>query len=1058
MKSVNKIILFFVLCISSFTLLAQTKIKGKVTDGKEPIIGANITIKGTTEGTVSDLDGKFELSTNQATPLTLVISMVGMATSEVKFDGSQEEISVSMSEETSLLNDVVVAASRVEEKILESPVTIEKMDPKAIKTAAAADYYDDLAKLKGVQTINGSMTLTSVNTRGFGGISNTRFVQLMDGMDNAAPLLNFPTGNIVGIGELDINNVELVPGASSALYGPNAFNGILLMNSKNPFEQPGFSMQVKGGFAQANNGYGVKPLGSAALRVAHAFKSKKSGQDFAAIKANFSLFQGTDWYANDYTTDRIISGNPTDAPNFDGMNTYGDENRIFVPYAAVKPRLVAGASSSLQASPTFQAGVLAGVTAAVNQNLPAITAGVTAAVRQQAYNQAIAGGADEATANTMADAFVASPQGQATIAAGVQNQVQTLINQNYAAQLPVQANAYATSKIDSISPLLNLDLRRTGLSEDRLIDNHKAQSIKGDIGAYFRPFKDKSYEFSYNYRVGFGNSVYQGSERYALRRFTQQFHKVEIKGKDFFVRSYMSQTKDGDSYNMTALGAYTNEAFSPSQAQWVPTYLGNYANPLIFSALNNSAAATLQAANAQFLQTLHDTARARADRPWTSLTPEQQQAQIEAVRTGLFQRGGAGFIDNSRLFHTEAMLDLSRWTGKWIDIQVGGNHRLYSLSTQGTVFNEDPNGTGTYNRIKIKEYGAFLQLQRKLFKDHLRLQASVRIDKNQNFKMIVSPRVAVVGTFGKNREHNIRASYQTGFRNPDSQAQYIYFPTTNILLGGTRENAERYGIYNGGAYSQASYNAFVASQLAGAPDSSLLVTANFDYVKPEQLQVVELGYKAVLFKKLMIDVNGYFNIYKDFISQLSVVNKDTTFHKGLPILPGSSWRPYTNLADKAFSYGAGIGITYMLPKGINVRGSYNYMDFKLKNANNSTATERDLGFNASKHQMVVGIGGDRVWKGLGFSVDYRWQSAIDWSSDFADGTVKARGMLDASLSYFVEKAMTTFKIGATNIAGPTYRTNVGGPFIGRTFFAAITFDQNKLWKEHHNEVTGAKEF
>ena len=145
MKSVNKIILFFVLCISSFTLLAQTKIKGKVTDGKEPIIGANITIKGTTEGTVSDLDGKFELSTNQATPLTLVISMVGMATSEVKFDGSQEEISVSMSEETSLLNDVVVAASRVEEKILESPVTIEKMDPKAIKTAAAADYYDDLA-------------------------------------------------------------------------------------------------------------------------------------------------------------------------------------------------------------------------------------------------------------------------------------------------------------------------------------------------------------------------------------------------------------------------------------------------------------------------------------------------------------------------------------------------------------------------------------------------------------------------------------------------------------------------------------------------------------------------------------------------------------------------------------------------------------------------------------------------------------------------------------------------------------------------------------------------
>jgi iron complex outermembrane receptor protein len=221
--------------------------------------------------------------------------MVGMATSELQIDGNKDDVNVTLSEETSILNDVVVSASRVEEKILESPVTIEKMDAKMIKNAAAADYYDDLSKLKGVQTINGSMTLTSINTRGFGGISNTRFVQLMDGMDNAAPLLNFPTGNIVGIGELDINNTELLPGAASALYGPNAFNGILLMNSKNPFEQPGFSFQVKGGFAQAKNGYGVKPMGTAAMRIAHAFKSKKTGEDVVAMKANFSIFQGTDW-------------------------------------------------------------------------------------------------------------------------------------------------------------------------------------------------------------------------------------------------------------------------------------------------------------------------------------------------------------------------------------------------------------------------------------------------------------------------------------------------------------------------------------------------------------------------------------------------------------------------------------------------------------------------------------------------------------------------------------------------------------------------------------------
>jgi outer membrane receptor protein involved in Fe transport len=1069
MKYVNKFSMLLALCFCSFTMMAQTTMKGKVTDGKEPVIGANVTVKGTTEGTVTDIDGNFELTTNQPVPLTLVVTMVGMATSEIQVDGNKDDISVAMSEETSLLNDVVVAASRVEEKILESPVTIEKMDAKAIKTASSSDYYDDLSKLKGVQTINGSMTFTAVNTRGFGGISNTRFVQLMDGMDNAAPLLNFPTGNIVGIGELDINNVELVPGAASALYGPNAFNGILLMNSKNPFEQPGFSAQVKGGFAQANNGYGVEPMGSIAFRAAHAFKSKKTGKDYLAIKANFNLFQGQDWLANDYLTDRNLgTGDNVGNPNFDGLNTYGDESRIFVPYGAVRGNLIGGASASLQASPQFQAAVTAGVTQQVNAQIPAITAGVTAAVRQNAYQQAINGGADDATANTIADNFVASPTGQATIAAGVQNQVNTLIAQNVAAQLPVQANARATSKVDSISSLLSLDLRRTGLSEERLLDNRKATSVKGDFGVYFRPFKDKSYEFSYNYRIGYGNSVYQGSERYALRNFTQQFHKAEIKGKDFFIRSYMSQTKDGDSYNMTALGAYTNEAVSSSSGQWVPTYLGNYANPLIQAALQTSAASVLANA-ANILPTIHDTARARADRPWTSLSAEQQQAVIEGVRTGLFQRGGAGFIDNSRLFHTEGMLDLSRWTGKWIDIQVGGNHRMYSLASQGTVFNQDPDGTGVYPRIKIQEYGAFLQLQRKLFKDHLKIQASVRIDKNQNFKLVVSPRVAVVGTFGKDRNHNVRASYQTGFRNPDSQAQYIYFPTTNILLGGTKSNAERYGIYNGGAYSLASYDAFVASALAGAPNPSLLEESNFDYVKPEQLQVVELGYKTVLFKKLMIDVNGYFNIYKDFITQITVVSKDSTRHQGvlLPgvaqVLQGSSrsattWRPYVNIPGKTFSYGAGIGVGYMLPKSIMVRASYNYMDYKVKGGQPAIGTINDLGFNASKHQMFVGIAGDKVWKGLGFGIDYRWQSAIAWSSDFADGTVKARGMLDANISYFVAKAMTTFKVGATNIAGPTYRTNVGGPFIGRTFYAAITFDQSKMWKEHHSEVTGKKEF
>jgi iron complex outermembrane receptor protein len=997
MNRQRKNLLGLMLMLISFTTFAQTKISGKVTDAaKEPIIGANISIKGTAEGTITDIDGNFELSTEQATPFTIVVSMVGMANAEKEITGNATDLSIELKEESNILNTVVVSASRVEEKILESPVTIEKMDQKMVKQSSSNDYYDDLSKLKGVQVIQGSMTLTSVNTRGFGGISNTRFVQLMDGMDNAAPLLNFPTGNVVGIGELDIQNVELVPGAASALYGPNAFNGILLMNSKNPFESPGFSAQVKGGFAQANNGYGIKPLGSVAMRVGHVWKRK--GAEYVAIKFNANAFQGTDWSANDYTTARNNSG-PFGAPNFDGMNVYGDETPIQVPFAAINDK-----------DSFYYKSVYGAV-----------------------YKQLIGSGASQAVANATALALAGNPSSP---------QYQGI-----------------KAKIDSISPLLNLDLRRTGISEEQLRqfidDKNKATSFKGDIGVYYRPFKDKSYEFSYNYRIGYGNSVYQGAERYALRGFTQQFHKAEIKGKDFFVRSYMSQTNAGQSYNNTALGATLNEiAVGGTKGFWAPTYIQNYTGALVTNALTTSAANTL--ANAATLTEIaHDTARARADRPWTSLTYEQQQALVNQVRNGYFQRGGAGFIDNSRLFHTEAMVDLSRWTSKIIDVQVGGNHRMYSLYTDGTVFNEDPDGDGNYERIKINEYGAYLQLKRKLFKDMLTLQGSVRYDKNQNFKGIWSPRVSAVLTFGKDRNHNIRASYQTGFRNPDTQAQYIYFPTSSILLGGTEANASRYGIFNGGAWTQESYNAFIKSGLTPASrDSNLLVTAPLNYVKPEKLQAMELGYKAIFAKKLLLDLNGYFNMYDDFIEQVFVNSKNATTHKGKPIAAGQLWYPYTNFENRIYSYGAGIGVSYVLPKNMLLKTSYNYMDYKVKGDNNDEIRNQ-LSFQSSNHQVYVGVSGDKVWKGLGFAVDYRWQSAITWISSFANGTVKQRGILDANLTYTIDKIYTQIKVGATNIAGPTYRTNVGGPFIGRTFYVGLTFDQGKKWRQNSQAMDAA---
>ncbi|MFT7162545.1 MAG: iron complex outermembrane receptor protein, partial [Bacteroidia bacterium] len=228
--------------------MAQTSISGSVKDSntQESLLGVNIRVKGKVLGTISGTDGTFNLSIESAPPLTLVFSMVGYAVQEIDITDAQVSgLDVVMEETVIVGQEIVVSASRVEESIMQSPVSIEKMDILAIRDTPAANFYDALANFKGVDMSAQSLTFKSVNTRGFSANGNTRMVQLIDGIDNQAPGLNFSVANIVGISDLDLESVELMPGAASALYGPNALNGILLMKSKSPFDYQGLSASMK---------------------------------------------------------------------------------------------------------------------------------------------------------------------------------------------------------------------------------------------------------------------------------------------------------------------------------------------------------------------------------------------------------------------------------------------------------------------------------------------------------------------------------------------------------------------------------------------------------------------------------------------------------------------------------------------------------------------------------------------------------------------------------------------------------------------------------------------
>jgi outer membrane receptor protein involved in Fe transport len=313
----NKIFTLFLL-FGFQIIFAQTTISGKIIDNntKETLIGANVIIKGTSVGTASNLDGYFEIKTSDNFPIHLIISYLGYANKEVVVYGNKRNRIIFLSSDNKTLKEVRVVDSRLTEKQKESPLTIETMDIIAIKETPAANFYDGLGALKGVDITAASLGFKIINTRGFNSTSPVRSLQIIDGVDNQAPGLNFSLGNFLGSSELDVMKVEIIQGASSAYYGPNAFNGVISITTRNPFIKPGLSILLKAG---------ERSLLENAFRLAQVFKNK-DGEEKFAYKINFSYMQAYDWEANNMAA---VDGTDTDENNpggYDAVNRYGDED------------------------------------------------------------------------------------------------------------------------------------------------------------------------------------------------------------------------------------------------------------------------------------------------------------------------------------------------------------------------------------------------------------------------------------------------------------------------------------------------------------------------------------------------------------------------------------------------------------------------------------------------------------------------------------------------------------------------------------------------------------
>lgn len=932
---------------------AQTNISGTVVDAENgsPLGGVNVSVKGKVTGTSTETDGTFSLNVRQDPPLTLVFTMIGFRTNEIEItESSISDLTVELSEAAIVGDEVVISASRVEQNILESPVSIEKIDAIGIQQSASPSFYESIANLKGVDFSTQSITFNSINTRGFNANGNTRFVQLIDGIDNQAPGLNFPVGNVVGIPELDLESAELIPGVASALYGPNALNGILLLSSKSPFEYQGLSAQVKVGANHFDSNVEDNPQ----LYQDYSVRFANAINDRFAYKFNFSYLRAQDFIAQD-TRDR-------------GPAAFGVVER-----------------------------------------------GATSRNGNRVYNGVNVYGNQLLTIGQIADQ---------QIAAG---------NQDVAAI----RNLLPDGEAGAFTP--------TGFPESSFVDN-TSESLKLGTALHYRLTDE--YEVLGQFNWGAGSSVYTANDRFVLDDFNIWTGKLEIKNPNFFVRAYTTQEDAGDTYAANTLATLINvETF-------VPAYFQTFANA-------RTQGATVEEAHAQ----------ARVAGNSTQAQPGSQQFQSLAneLRSTPISEGGSLFIEKTGLWHAETKYNFADIIDpSTIELIIGGNIRRYDLNSEGTLFALQDNG----EEFDIDEFGAYLQASKSVFDDRLDLQGSLRYDKNEYFEGQLSPRFSAVYTVADN--HNIRASFQRGFRVPNTQTQFIDLDVVQRrLIGSNPRLVDRYNFESNTVYYDDSIEAAREAVNAGesfADARALLEPVEFDQFKTEKVNSFEVGYKTLIGNRLFFDAYYYYSAYEDFIAEIQFTQavdlnergnedardgfdpvpsgfnneaerRDAIISNSFPNNDGrlQSYGFDINADGTVEAHGFAFETKYILGNGYSLGGNVAF---------NKLISQQDLidqGFraeyNTPEWRYNLRVENRKLTDNIGFNVVYRWQDAFLWESSFGKGVIDSYGTLDAQVSYRVPSLNTSVKLSGSNILNSQHVTSFGNPRLGAIYLVTFTFDQ-----------------
>ena len=534
---------------------------------------------------------------------------------------------------------------------------------------------------------------------------------------------------------------------------------------------------------------------------------------------------------------------------------------------------------------------------------------------------------------------------------------------------------------------------------------------------------------------------------------TDDAERKMMSASSSFKWSTSTSDKAGDTYVMDVLGPNLLNAWK-SHAQWYQEYITTYAGAILNGVPDAQA---------------HAAARSFAEQGRPEVGSALHNRLIDQVTSDTNFLTGAGFRDNSKIYHSDANYNFGD-TFDFAEIQVGSSYRTYRLNSFGTIY-ADANGPITYS-----ELGLYTQLQRSLELNEsleLKLTGSIRYDKSELFDGFFSPRISAGLTVNEN--HNFRASFQTGFRNPDTQALYIGLQTNlGTLIGGATDIGSLYErnidvsadaqnnlgqpaviTQNGSAAYTNSFFRESVENFANTLDPNALAVGNSNFVDPEQVASFEVGYRGKV-SGFIIDASAYYSTYKDFLANETVVaplygNVDPNGDGEIDLTDPQTqlaiaalqnedfvgYQTYTNSEETVNSFGAAVAVSTKVLDGFDLSANYTFARLDFDVAGNP---DFQTNFNTPEHKVKLGFGKTEVVKNLGFNVAWRWSDNYFWESSFGSGEVPAFNVLDAQVNYRIPSLKATIKAGATNLLADEYFTAFGTGLIGSQYYVSLTIN------------------